>query len=254
MTGRRERLSVESGALAGLRSTVEHDLLMLAALHASPLSRESVTDLWHDCYDGLLGLKPQSQSLRKAVGLFCLGLTDIPTYLDRDTLDGLSSAYFRLYADGDGGAPTCESAWRDQILDEGSANLDGIHVWQRRSGFSVDTSLDRRADHLVSQLQLLAHLVSPAGAGAPTGDVKRYLDEHLLSWIHRFAQAVHGRHTIRLYRGLAAMTAAYLNELANLLATLDGDAGVGLAWRERGVLAQCDGAVAPGAQMAGGPG
>jgi hypothetical protein len=48
------------------------------------------------------------------------------------------------------------------------------------------------------------------------------LDEHLLRWVDDFALRVASRCETRLYAGLALLTAAYLEELRDLLAEILG--------------------------------
>lgn len=106
-------------------------------------------------------------------------MTDIPTCLDRETLARLESAYRELYLNEESGAFPFESAWCGDAASGERNAIDGIYAWQRRSGFVDEVGSYRCADHLVGQLRLLAHLVSPAGASMPFADIGLFLDQHL---------------------------------------------------------------------------
>ncbi|MEZ5585582.1 MAG: molecular chaperone TorD family protein [Sedimenticolaceae bacterium] len=216
-----------------LRHTLARDLLVLAELHAKAPKRDTISALWRRCYDGVLGFKLTSNEGRKAAGLFCEGLTDIPTCLDRETLGVLETVYRDLYLNEESGAFPFESAWRCDTASSERSAIDDIYAWQRRSGFTAEAGSPRCADHLVGQLQLLAHLVSPAGADMSLDEVGLFLDQHLLCWIDRFAARISLISTVRLYQGLAALTAAYVVDLRALAARLNDAASPQLLARER---------------------
>jgi TorA maturation chaperone TorD len=78
----------------------------------------------------------------------------------------------------------------------------------------------RSEDHLVLELRFLAHLLDGAKQPIDLAEAARFMDEHLLLWIDGFAERVAARCTTRFYAGLAMLTAAYLDELRDLLAEL----------------------------------
>ncbi|MCP5319000.1 MAG: molecular chaperone TorD family protein [Chromatiaceae bacterium] len=228
MTAGATRWSSGDGDLGQLRHTLARDLMVLAELHAKAPRRDTLSALWRRCYDGVLGFKLSSDGGRKAVGLFCEGLTDIPTCLDRETLARLESAYRELYLNEESGAFPFESAWCGDAASGERNAIDGIYAWQRRSGFVDEVGSYRCADHLVGQLRLLAHLVSPAGASMPFADIGLFLDQHLLCWVERFAARVSLISTIRWYQGIAALTAAYIVDLRALAGRLNDQASARL--------------------------
>ncbi len=77
----------------------------------------------------------------------------------------------------------------------------------------------RSDDHLVIELRFLAHLL---GSDDPVSlnEAARFMDEHPLRWVEDFAQRVSARCETRFYAGLALLTAAYLDELRDLLVDL----------------------------------
>ena len=63
-----------------------------------------------------------------------------------------------------------------------------------------------------------AHLLNGEPERVDLAEASDFLDEHLLRWIDQFAERVALRGDTRFYAGLALLTAAYLQELRDLLA------------------------------------
>lgn len=204
--------------LLRFRSAAAEDLRLLALLQDRELDRDLVMTLWNDCYEDFLGIRLVSDSGREAMKLFRLGLTDLPTELSEQTLDILAVEYADIFLSNSFSAFPCESVWID---DEGLAMQEPmfqIREWYKRFGVEVEDWRKRTDDHLVNQLQFLAHLLDAEGGNGELSDVACFMDEHLLRWIHGFTERVSGRCKTRLYAGLMQLTAAYLAELRELLA------------------------------------
>ncbi len=174
------------GALGALRSAVAGDLRLLALLHDRELDAERIHALWAEGYEDFL----LTHGLR---------------------------------------ASPCESVWLDEDGLAMQAPMFDVREWYQRYGLAVANWRQRSDDHLVYQLLFLAHLLEPEGdatagdvpaTGTELGEVARFMDEHTLLWIDRFADRVAKRCETRFYAGLALLTAAYLNELRDLLAEL----------------------------------
>ena len=217
------------GALGALRSAVAGDLRLLALLHDRELDAERIHALWQEGYEDFLGLQLVGEEGRKAITLLREGLTDIPAGLDTETLDRLAADFADIYLTHGVRASPCESVWLDEDGLAMQAPMFDVREWYRRYGLAVANWRQRSDDHLVYQLLFLAQLLEPeeeasAGeapaAGADLGEVARFLDEHTLLWIDRFAERVAKRCETRFYAGLALLTGAYLNELRDLLAEL----------------------------------
>lgn len=208
-------------ALRRFRSEVATDLLMLAALHAREFDRTSILALWVDCYDTFLALPLKSSEAVEALELFRAGLTDIPSCLDSRTLQDLATEQTAIYASQTAGLAPCESSW----LNAGDRPMqDGVHSIQEWFGRYRVGDLDWWAgadDHVVAELKFAFELMSPERANAPLFEVARFLDEHPLRWMDAFASAVKQRSQMRLLKGIAALTAAYLAELRRALDELE---------------------------------
>jgi len=208
------------GTLGLLRAAVAADLRMFALLHDRELDGDRILALWEDGYEDFLGLRLVGEAGRRSLALLRAGLTDIPAAMDAATLDLLAADFADIYLTHGLRASPCESVW----LDEDGLVMQGpmfeLRDWYRRHGLAVADWRKRSDDHLVHQLLFLAHLSAPDAEeerGADLAEVARFLDEHLLLWIDRFAERVANRCQTRFYAGLALLTAAYLDELRELL-------------------------------------
>lgn len=198
------------------------DLLALALLHDRELDRELIHALWRDCYEDFLGLRLRGQRASRALGLLREGLTEIPTELCQATLDRLAADYADIYLTYGLRASPCESVWLDEDNLAMQEPMFRVRAWYRRHGLGVEDWRKRSEDHLVNELHFLAHLLEGAAESGTLDEAARFMDEHLLRWIDRFAERVAGRCETRFYAGLALLTAAYLDELRDLLAELLG--------------------------------
>ena len=197
------------------------DLLALALLHDRELDRELIHALWRDCYEDFLGLRLRGERASQALGLLREGLTEIPTELCQATLDRLAAEYADIYLTFGQRASPCESVWLDEDNLAMQEPMFRVRAWYRSHGLAVEDWRRRTDDHLVHQLRFLAHLMNTEGPKeAALSDAARFLDEHLLRWIDAFAARVAARCATRFYAGLAMLTAAWLDELRDLLAEI----------------------------------
>ncbi|MBK1633786.1 hypothetical protein CKO31_24225 [Thiohalocapsa halophila] len=208
--------------LAAFRTAAAEDLLLLALLHDRELTRERISGLWEHCYDDFLGLSPCGEAARYALTLLREGLTDLPTDLTDASLDALAVDYADIYLTYGLRASPCESVWLDADNLALQAPMFRVRAWYRRHGLAVEDWRKRSDDHLVHELRFLAHLLHDEPEPAALADVARFLDEHPLRWVDQFAERVATRCATRFYAGLALLTAAYLEELRDLLAALAG--------------------------------
>jgi len=192
-------------------------------MHDRELDKGRILALWEIGYDDFLGLRLHSQAGREALGVFRQGLTDIPGVLGQEALDLLAAEYADIYLNNGFGASPIESVWIDEdglIMQE---PMFQVRDWYSRYGLAVPNWRDRTDDHLVHQLQFLSKLLDPETMEEHLAEAARFMDEHLLRWIGEFSQRIAKRCSTRLYAGLALLTAAYLEELRDVLAELTGD-------------------------------
>lgn len=206
--------------LTRFRTMVAEDLLALASLHDRELDRELVVSLWQNCYEDFLGLRLQGERAGYALTLFREGLTDLPTELCQTTLDRLSADYADIYLTYGLRTSPCESVWLDEDSLTMQEPMFRVRQWYKRHGLAVEDWRLRSDDHLVIELRFLAHLLGGDDAAASLSEAARFMDEHPLRWVDDFAERVAARCETRFYAGLALLTAAYLDELRDLLVDL----------------------------------
>jgi TorA maturation chaperone TorD len=204
------------------REAAAEDLLLLALLHDRELTREQIVSLREHCSDDLLGLSLCGEEAGRALTLFRQGLTDLRPDLTDATLDALAADYADIYLTYGLRASPCESVWLDEDNLALQAPMFRVRAWYRRFGLAVEDWRKRSDDHLVYELRFLAHLLRGEPEPAALADVARFLDEHPLRWVGPFAGRVSTGCATRFYAGLALLTAAYLDELRDLLAALLG--------------------------------
>lgn len=212
-----EYLEPRDERLRRFRFAVAEDLMTLALLHDRELDRETIQLLRQECYASFLGLQLQRESGREAMALLRAGLSDIPAVIDSETLDVLAVEYADIYLNHSLGASPCESVWIDDDHLTMQEPMFRIRACYQRHGLAVVDWRRRTDDHLVNQLHFLSHLIDLEDG---LKEAARFMDEHVLRWIGDFAERVSPRCSTRFYAGLARLTAAYLDELRDLLARL----------------------------------
>jgi len=205
-------------ALTPFFQAIREDLLMLALLHDRELDRETLMQLWKDCYEEFFGLELQGAPAREALRLFRQGLDDIPTDLEQGTLDILAAEFADIYLNYSLNASPCESVWVDEDSLTMQDAMFQIRDWYARHGLAVENWRMRSDDHLVTQLQFLSFLFDGEPGRERLEEIARFLDEHLLRWIGEFAERISARCKTRFYAGLAMLTSTYLEELRDLTA------------------------------------
>ena len=208
------------GPLDRFRRAVGQDLALLARLHDRELDRPLVLELWSHCYEDFLALKLDTKRGRSTVELFREGLTEIPAACGPETLDRLAADFAGIYLTYGFRASPCESVWLDEDHLTMQEPMFGVRDWYRRHGLGVEDWRQRTDDHLVNQLLFIAHLITEDAEGAGLEEAARFMDEHLLRWIEDFALRVASRCETSFYAGVVLLTAAYVDELRDLLAQI----------------------------------
>ncbi|MFB1486416.1 MULTISPECIES: molecular chaperone [unclassified Thiocapsa] len=211
----------DEGTLKRFCTAAAEDLALLALLHDRELTPELLLSLWEHCYEDFLGIALRTQRGRQAEELLREGLTEIPASHSQEAMDHLAADYADIYLNHGIGASPCESVWLDDDHLTMQEPMFRVRAWYRSHGLAVEDWRRRTDDHLVHQLRFLAHLLTEEGPGeAALSDAARFLDEHLLHWIDAFAARVAARCATRFYAGLAMLTAAWIDELRDLLAEI----------------------------------
>ena len=211
-------MSPDLQQLSAFCQAVREDLLLLALLHDRELDRELIQGLWQECQGDFLGFQLKSASSRQALRCFHQGLRDIPKPLEPSTLDILAAEFADIYLNYSFHIAPCESVWTDEDGLTHQESMFQVRRWYERYGLQVADWRKRADDHLVTQLQFIAHLLESEPSPQQFEAIARFLDEHLLRWIELFSNLLSERCRTRFYGGLALLTSAYLVEFRDFLA------------------------------------
>ena len=127
--------------------------------------------------------------------------------------DDLDADFAGIYLTHALRASPCESVW----LDEENLMMQGpsfaVRDCYRRHGLSVANWRHIADDHLANELAFVAYLLAK-GHG---GEASRFIDEHLMQWLPRFAGRVTERASTRFYAALAGLTLQVVESLQQRL-------------------------------------
>ncbi len=205
-------------ALATFCQAVVDDLRQLAVLHARELDADTLRALRAADFPAGLGLR-LDEAVQPVLAAVRDEVRGWPEPADAGLLDALAADYAAIYLNHSYLASPQESVWID---DEGLAmqrSMFQVRAWYRRFGLAVEDWRRCPDDHLAHQLQFIAWLLAERGADGLT-DAARFMDEHLLRWLGRFAERVATRCQTPFYAGLALLTERYAERLRDLLAQL----------------------------------
>ncbi len=206
--------------LADFRRAAVHDLSLFAVLHDAEMSATVIDSLRSSGFPTNLGLQLASGVGRDTLTLLDKALAGLPDVLDQVALDWLAVDYADIYLTHGLRASPCESVWLDDEQLERQGPMFQVRAWYRRHGLGTADWRKRPDDHLVLQLQFLAHLFGQNKCADPLSEAAQFMDEHLLRWLPDFAQRVAKRCATPFYAALALLTMAYCEELRELLAQI----------------------------------
>jgi TorA maturation chaperone TorD len=201
------------------RRLVAEDLLFLALLHHAEPSGERLESLRRDAGTLALGLELRSATGQEALRALAAALASLPATLDQAVLDQLAADYADIYLTHGYGASPHESVWLDEDHLMRQEPMFQVRAWYARHGLTAGDGRTRPDDHLALELQFLAHLFAPE-RGDTLAEAARFIDEHLLRWLPRFARRVAERCRTLFFAALALLTDAYCEELQDLLALI----------------------------------
>lgn len=219
MTEAAEQVSGDQ-RLDALRQDIADDLLILAILHDAEISAETVKELKDAGFPEGLALKLDSVRGGEAVKIMRYAVDRLPDPDEQGALDALVVDYADIYLTHKLRASPFESVWLDEdglIMQE---PMFQVREWYQRYGLAAKNWRERTDDHLVHQLEFVAYLLKNGANGEHLAEIAHFLDEHLLRWLTPFAERVASRCATPFYAGLAVLTAAYVDEIRDLVAQL----------------------------------
>ncbi len=172
-------------------------------------------------FASLLGLVLNSSLAKEGISLIDKGLALADQQTEKAYIDSLAADYADIYLTHRFRASPYESVWLDEDHLERQEAMFSVRAWYKHYEMVVKNWRDQPDDHIALQLEFAAHLLCKEAA-VPIEEVARFLDEHLLLWIHAFAERVVDSDASSFYKGLAMLTVAYLNEQRNMITAMSG--------------------------------
>ncbi|MBK8508062.1 MAG: molecular chaperone TorD family protein [Candidatus Competibacteraceae bacterium] len=216
-----QMLTESATALGAFRRAVADDLGDLALFHDVEPSRELLDALKRQPGGFALGLNLRSPTGAEALALMDAALAALPAVAEARVMDELAADYADIYLTHAYRASPYESVWLDDDHLMSQEPMFQVRAYYLRHGLTAANWRVRPDDHLTLQLQFLARLFS-----SETGDVLPeaacFMDEHLLRWLPQFGQRVAERCRTAYFAAVALLTAAYCEEIRELLASILG--------------------------------
>lgn len=210
-----------SATVDDFRRLVAEDLLAFALLHHAEPSGELLDSLRRASGSLTLGLELHSPAGREALKAMAVAFEGLPETLEPPVVDQFAADYADIYLTNGHGASPHESVWLDQDHLMRQEPMFQVRAYYTRHELAAGDWRNRPDDHLALELQFLAHLLAPE-RGDTLAEAARFMDEHLLRWLPLFARRVAERCRTRFFAALALLTAAYSEELRDLLASILG--------------------------------
>lgn len=207
---------------AALAEAIADDIELLASLHDREPTREVLEAARKAPIADQLAMRLQSERGRQALSAFARMLVSLPPEIDAAFLDELAADFAAVYLRHSYRAAPTESVWRTEDGLERQAPMFRVREWYRRRNLVVTDWASRPDDHIVLQLRFVAHLLREEQASDGLAEAARFLDAHLLTWVHRFAERLVHAGAHDWYAAVALLTACYLEEARGHLAALTG--------------------------------
>lgn len=208
------------GFLHQFRERVAEDLRILAALHDREPDSTLAGELRAIDFPRSLTLPLADGPAQEAMFIMEQSLTLLPPEADEQVLDELAADYASIYLNYSIGASPEESVWIDEDSLICQDSMFQVRQWYESFGLSAPDWRTRPDDHLVYQLQFIAHMLEHDGETQVLQQVATFMDEHLLRWLGSFAERVMQRCDTPWFAGVAGITAAYAEELRDILAEI----------------------------------
>lgn len=206
--------------LQAFRERVAEDLQLLATLHEREPDGPLITELKAMEFPSCLTLQPTTEPATEAQDLMQQALRSLPDTLDQTILNELAADYASIYLNHNIAASPAESVWVDEDSLMCQLSMFQVRSWYESYGLGIPDWRQRPDDHLVYELQFIAWLLNQGNEIETLEQIATFMDEHLLRWLGNFGERVAARCDTPYFAGLGALTAAYGEELREILAEI----------------------------------
>lgn len=208
--------------LISFRKRAAEDLTIIASLHDKEPDQAQIDQLKAIDFPFCLTIIPDSGPGADALALLQQALEELSTTIDSKTLDNLAADYAAIYLNYNISASPEESVWIDEDSLVCQDTMFQVRDWYKKYGLGIPDWRMRPDDHLVYQLQFLAWMLAQKDSSDSLQQLAVFMDEHLLRWLGNFGERVLTRCDTQYFAGLAALTAAYCEELRDIIAEILG--------------------------------
>ncbi len=210
------------GFTASDRRAFADDLRILAMLHDGEPSGILIASLRETPVEELLHLPFADGRGLDALDFFRKALAEEVTKSDQAGLDELAADYAAIYLTHTHRVSPAESPWVDPEGLNAQGPMFAVRDWYLHWGLETPDWRKRTDDHLVVQLEFIAHLLAATESPVALVDAARFLDRHLMRWYGAFAEGVTARCWTPYWAAVANLTLVYLDALRHRLAVLPG--------------------------------
>jgi len=241
---------------ADLRAALADDLDGLARLHDREVDPALIAALVAVEFPDNLALLPDPatrEAMRSVIGHLQKNWANAALADGVSAADALAADYAGIYLNGACTASPYESVWLTDEHLTCQLPMFELRALYEKAGLVVDDWRKRYDDHFVLQFQYLAHCLRSEAVALEA--IGRFLDEHVGHWFPGFAKAVTQRGDTDFYRGLAVITADWLERCRSLIEEITGEARIPhevIAERLKKKMALASGELAPIKFMPGG--
>lgn len=194
------------------------DLETLAQLHDVELNVDTIAALREIGFPDNLALLPQNEPAQLAWAAMRAALAEIPDPPQVADLDVLAVDFAAIYLTGAYGAAPSESFWLDPDHIVCQAPMFEMREIYRAAGLKAGNWRLRPDDHLVLQLQYIAHMLRRRVTSADfSKQLAQTMDAHLMRWLPDFVAGVDARAVVPFYAALGYVTLAWCQALRETL-------------------------------------
>ncbi|MFB2594534.1 molecular chaperone [Paracoccus sp. p4-l81] len=196
-------------------------LAILIRLHDREVDQDLIDALRQMDAGGLFQAMLTGQDGNLAARAFAEALAMLPDRLDDATLDQLAVDFADIYLNHGLRISPNGSVWLTEDQLERQLPMFEVREWYDHYGVSVPNWRIRSDDHIVHELEFVAHLLRQGTAPAAV-DAGRFLDRHVLPWVPEFGRRVAKRAAQPLTATTGLLTAMYLDALREMIAAITG--------------------------------
>lgn len=202
-------------------ASASDDLRLLAHLHDRELTPELLAELRRLPVSNRFAVGLDDEEGRGALLLLDDALQSEACDGSPAHMDQLHADYAAIYLNHAFSVSPTEGVWVEPEGLDRQEPMFEVRRWYQHYALAAPDWRKRPDDHLVLQLQFIAHLLDGPTIDAPK-DAAAFMDHHILRWISHFAERVANRCDTQFYAALGVVTALHIKALRQALVNVVG--------------------------------